>query len=206
MKLSLFAAAALAVIGCTSAQAAIVKPGDVAVPVSPAFGAVAPGGLVTNQYNGLGVNFSTPVAIFSDPPLAWSGVNSSNIVDILSPVGGFFTLPGTGTLATTGFLSVEAGNAGVGNLLLEAFDLGGILLGSTVNDDGLGPAGRTLLTLTLPGIHSFRVTTPVRDLFGVNQIEFGTLVGRGTIPEPSTIALMLAALALASATRQRRGR
>lgn len=190
-SLNLALVAGLLSLSAHAAQAAIVKPADAAVPVSPPFGAVVPGGLVTNQYNPFGVNFSTPAAVFSDPPLAWSGVNASNIVDLLTAMNVFFTLPNSLTDAVTNQLSVEAGNSAVGNLLLEAFDINGALLGSTINDDGIGPAGRTLATLNIPGMHSFRISTPARDSFGMNQIEFGDLVPVGQVPVPATLALAL---------------
>jgi hypothetical protein len=159
--------------------AGLVTPTSIAHPprTSPAFGPLAAGGLVTDQYRSLGLLFGpTRVAIFDDPPRAFAGVNSQGIVDLLSPVEASFVLPGTSTRASTNRLSVEVGISDVGSILLEAFGASGTLLGSTTNDDGIGPHGRTLATLALDGIVSFRVSNKVPgddDAWGINQIEFG---------------------------------
>jgi len=152
--------------------------------VSPAFGPVVH--TFTSEYDAFGVHFSagppapnTPTAIYSDPPLAWGGVNGSGIVDLLASVDGMLVMPGTGGLAAqVSCLTVEGGFAGVGNLLLEAFDCDGNLVASTVNDDGIGPTGRALMTLNLaagPGIAAFRVSTPApggfADTYGVDSID-----------------------------------
>jgi hypothetical protein len=129
--------------------------------------------VITTQYDAFGVHFSDVVntAIFNDPPLAWGGVNNSGIVDLIAPVNGKIVLPGTGgTPGSTSSLSVEGGNAATGNLLLEVFDCDGNLIGSTINDDGIGPNGRKLMTLSIPGMSSFRVSTPAVDTFGVDSI------------------------------------
>ena len=140
--------------------------------VSPAFGAATY--VVTNDYDAFGVHFSdggVDTAIFSDPPLAWGGVNGGGVVDLIEPVQGKIVVPGTGGSAgQTTSLSVEGGFAAVGSLLLEIFDCDGNLIGSTVNDDGTGPNGRTLMTLAMPGIASFHVSTPGSDTFGVDSI------------------------------------
>ena len=46
-----------------------------------------------------------------------------------------------------------------------------MLLASTVNDDGVGTYGRTLLILSTPDISSFKISTTAFDLFGVNEIQ-----------------------------------
>ena len=171
-----------------------VTPDLVAIPVSPAFGLLAPGGQVTDQYKDYGVIFSDGVAtaIFSDPPLAFGGVNGNGIVDLLAPVNGYFVSPGTTNLASTDYLSVEAGYARVGDLLLQVFDVNRVLMGFTVNDDGTGPHGRTLLTLSIPGMAYFSVSTPGQDSFGVDQLDFNT--PGGAVPEPTTLLLLGAGL------------
>ena len=141
--------------------------------VSPAFGAATY--TVTNDYDAFGVWFSdggVNTAIFSDPPLAWGGVNAGGIVDLITPVQGKIVVPATGGLSgKTSHLAVEGGIADVGNLLLQVYGCDGNLLGSTINDDGTGPNGRTLMTLDIPGMHSFRVSTPAGDTFGVDSIQ-----------------------------------
>jgi hypothetical protein len=151
--------------------------------VSPAFGTLVAGGLVTDQYRSKGLIFGPArVGIFSDPPNAWGGVNSSNNVDLVSPVEWSLVIPGTTSPAKTSSISVEVGFSAVGSILLEAFGAGGVLLGSTVNDDGTGPHGRTLANLSLSGMRSFRVSG--EDSWGIDQIEYGDLVD-----PPSVLAL-----------------
>jgi hypothetical protein len=178
------------ILTSTSYGLTTVTPDLVSVPVSPAFGPVAPGGQVTDQYKGYGVIFSDGIAtaIFSDPPLAFGGVNGNGIVDLLTPVNGYFVIPGTSTLASTDYLSVEAGYADVGNLLLQVFDVNRVLLDSTINDDGTGPHGRTLLTLSIPDMVYFSISTPQQDTFGADQLSFNT--PGGAVPEPTTMLLL----------------
>ncbi len=180
------------ILTSTSYSLTVVTPDSILNPVvSPAFGTMAVGGQVIDQYKGFGVMFSdvVPTAIFSDPPNAFGGVNGNGVVDLLAPVNGHFVIPGTTTIASTDYLSVEAGFAGVGNLLLNVFDINNALLGSTINDDGTGPHGRTLLTLSTPGMVYFSVSTPGQDSFGVDQLSFDP-PGGGAVPEPATMLLL----------------
>jgi len=156
-----------------SAPGSIVTPDSILRP--PPLCCLVPDSRVTDQYKSVGLLFGpTPVGIFSDPPAAWAGVNSNNVLDLISPVEVSFVMPGTNKPATTKHLSVEVGFAAVGSLLLEAFGAGGVLLGSTANDDGIGPHERTLATLNLDGISSFRVSG--NDSWGIDQIEYGELI------------------------------
>ena len=189
----------IALLASASYASTIVTPALEPVPVSFAFGPVEAGGQVTDQYSDYGIVFSDGVAtaIFDDPPLAFAGVNTGGILDLASPVNGYFVVPGTFDLATTDSLSVEAGIAdAVGNLLLEVFDINHVLLGSIVNDDPisgtLGPHFSNLLTLNIQGIAYFSVSTSNNDLFGVDQLEFNAPVAAGpaAIPEPSTLMLL----------------
>jgi hypothetical protein len=136
----------------------------------------APTRAITNDYDAFGLAFGVggeTTAIVNDPPLAWAGV-VNGAVNLRGPVHGAFVLPGTGGVeAQTSRLSVEGGFAAVGTLRLEAFDCAGRLIAFTANDDGLGPNGRTLMTLTAPGMHSFRVTTEGSSTFAVPSIDFG---------------------------------
>jgi hypothetical protein len=132
VALVLMAAAALA----GSAQATIITPDSFGGPfcLSSAFGSATCG--ITTEYAAGGLVFDGAVAVFNDPPDAWGGINGTNVVDLISPVGGYFVMPSSSIFATTGFLSVEIGNAAVGSLLLSVFDVNGSLLGSSLNDDG----------------------------------------------------------------------
>src|SRR5262249_29546303 len=115
------------------------------------------------------------------------------------PVHGFFVVPSTTTNATTGAITVEIGLAAVGTLTLDVFDLSGTLLGSTLNTSAIGPHGRTLASLAIPGIHSFTVSG--LDTWGIDQIELGSITeprttppidppASSTVPEPTTLLLL----------------
>ena len=83
---------------------------------------------VTNDYDAFSVHFSaagSPTGIFFDdsdsPPqvLAWGGINASGVIDLVSPVRGRVVMPATGgAVGRTSQLSVEAGFAPTGNLVL----------------------------------------------------------------------------------------
>ena len=209
--LRLGAALVLVVLAVQQSSAIVVDPNFIVRPppcTSPPLGLITPGcGLVTTEYGGFGLVFGPDkVAIFNDPPDAWGGVNANDIVDFLAPVSGFFVVPSTTTPGLTGFISVEAGLVdSAANILLEVFDMNGALLGSTIGDDGIGPNVRNLMTLSLPGIHSFKVSTPTGDTYGVDQIEFDTPTPAAAIPEPSTGLLLATGLLglLASGWRRR---
>jgi PEP-CTERM motif len=189
--LTMWALTVLTLMFVSSAHAGTITPDLAPVPISPRLGAVAAGGRVTDQFKAFGVIFSDGVAtaIFDDPPLAFGGINLAGTVDLVTPVNGFLVIPGTTTLTSTNFLSVEAGLTGEGNLLLQVFDVNRVLLGSTVNDDGLGPHDRTLMTLRIPGIAFFSVSSPGGNTFGVDQLDFngGEL---STVPEPGALLLL----------------
>ena len=150
----------------------------------------AAGGLLFSQ---MGVG----TAVFLDPPNAWGGINESGIIDLLAPVNAAIVVPGTMIPGTTDYVAVEAGYADPGNLQLNVYGIGGNLLATRLNGlDGIGPHGRTLIILNLPGIRYFSVWTPQADGFGVDQIELGqiTPAGGGVIPEPGTALLAGAGL------------
>jgi hypothetical protein len=188
----------------TTAQAVTVLPNSVSPepPVSPAFSNPVAGGIITNQYKQFGLMFGPdPVAIFTDsvgPPRvdAWGGVNASNIIDLISPVSGFFVLPNTTTPALTAFVSVEVGYIpNVDDVKLEVFDANGNLLASSFADDGIGPHDnggsggehRYLATVFADGIHSFLVTGTT-NTWGMDQIAFCSDLK--PVPVPPTALLL----------------
>jgi hypothetical protein len=73
-------------------------------------------------------------------------------------------------------------------------------LGFTFNDDGIGPNGRDLLTLSIPGMVYFDVFTTAQDTFGVDQLSFNTPSG---VPEPCTFLLIGFGLAGVGLLRRR---
>src|SRR4029077_2785107 len=89
--LAMWALTALTLTFASSAHTGTITPDLVPVPVSPAFGDVAAGGRVTDQFKAFGVIFSDGVAtaIFDDPPLAFGGVNLAGTLDLVTPVNGF---------------------------------------------------------------------------------------------------------------------
>lgn len=176
------------------------------VAVSPAFGVPVIGGIATTQYAHLGLILSdrgaagpsVQTAVFSDPPLAWGGVNGlGGDIDLLSPVDGRFVLPSSMIDALTDMVEVEVGFASPGTLTLYVYGSNGSLLDSRVNGlDGLGPNGRHLIKISRSNkdIASFRVAG--NDTWGMNQITFGDLVRSGgpvgpEVPEPGTLAMLV---------------
>lgn len=195
-----FAAAAMAAFSVAGMASAFV-PGDVAVPVSPAGGALVAGGDLGAKYIAYGVDFTWGgvEGIFSDPPLAFGGVNGAGDIDLLSAVDGRIVLPNTLTTAGTTYLYAEAGFAGDGSLTLEVFDAAQSLVATLVNGPPLGQFGRTTFTYTGSAISYFRISG--QDSFGVNEI---LLAPRGVVPEPMTWALMIAGFGMVGATLRRR--
>jgi hypothetical protein len=150
---------------------------------------------ITTQYDsgGLVFNSGTGTATFNDGggTFAWAGINAG-ILDLLSPVDVQIVLPGTTTQGVTSSVSVEAGFASAGALLLSVYDSSHHLITSRVNGlDGLGPDGRSLITISASGIAFFEVSTPGQDTFGVNQIDIAdvTAVPGGNVPEPASALL-----------------
>lgn len=158
------------------------------VVVSPAFGPLAAGGTVGANYIAYGVDytFGGVEGIFSDPPLAFGGVNGSNNLDLVSPVDGRIVVLNSLVQGLTNRIFVEAGFADPGSLLLEVFDIDGNLLDSEVNGLPLGPNGRTTFEIIRANfdIASFRVSG--NDTFGVNFVE---IEEPQAVPEPMTLAV-----------------
>ncbi len=162
-------------------------PGDRVPPVVVSPGSVAAGGVVGTNYIAFGVDytFGGQEGVFNDLPLAFGGVNGSNVVDLLAPVDGKIVLLNTTTQGLTNFVSVLAGDAGAGNLLLSVFDVNGNLLGTATNGNGV-----TTFSVNRPGfdIASFRVSTPAGDTFGVRRVTIEAPIS-AAVPEPATLAV-----------------
>ena len=161
----------------------IFTPADAPHVTSFVFGFVSPSGVITTQYIDFGVDFtsfngSPNVAVFADAPGtdAWTGVNRAGILDLLTDTFGRIVAPGTTGQGTTDLIQIEAGVLDSDDgLVLEVFNTAGVLIGSTIFDDGIGPTGRSLARLSVDGIGSFRVTTPLDDHYGITTIWLGEI-------------------------------
>jgi|AraplaMF_Col_mMF_1032025.scaffolds.fasta_scaffold00123_46 hypothetical protein len=195
---TLISATALALLlstGVSTASTISFTPSSVpAVAVSTTFGGVVPGGTAGANYIAFGVDFSYggTEGIFRDPPLAFAGVNSGNIIDLVSPVDGRIVLPGTTTQGSTNFFSAEAGLSPPGALTLTVFDVAGNILQSVLNGNPLGPNGRTTFSISIAGIAAFRISGA--NTFGVDGITLETPSAVATTPIPAAISLFASAL------------
>ncbi|MEB3292768.1 MAG: PTPA-CTERM sorting domain-containing protein [Synechococcales bacterium] len=157
-----------------------------AVVTSPPFGQLASGGTVGTSFINFGVDYTYGgvEGIFNDPPLAFGGVNASNILDLRSPIDGRIVLPGTTTQGLTSLISVNAGSSDLGTLLLEAFDIGGNLLASAINSQ----SGVSTMTIDRSGVFDiafFKVSTN-GDTFGVQQVTLEQPISNA-IPTPALL-------------------
>lgn len=160
------------------------EPASAAHPNCPPFGACPPGIQVTIEYLTFGVDFTTfnghpPVGVFTDPPDKFGGVNASGDLDLVTPTCGRIVLLGTTTQGLTNFIGAAAGAvSGPADILLEAFDGAGGLIGSSIADDGVDADGDLIAEVPDPSgsIASFCVSTPTADTHGVHFIYLDTPV------------------------------
>lgn len=153
------------------------EPSDAPHATCKAFGPCPPENFVTTEYLGFGVDFSAwaghaPVAVFDDPPEKFGGVNDSGILDLFTTTCGRIVVPGSSAAGLTDFIAVAAGLADPGGNFLEAFDSGGVLIGSSFNDDGMDADGDLIAEVSDPtnSIAGFCVSTPNKDAFGVHFV------------------------------------
>lgn len=196
-------------MSATAAQA-ILSPGafgpdsNPAVAVTPFFGPLAPGGALGTNYIDFGVDFSYGgvEGFFDDGDInEFGGINGAGDLDLLTGVDGRIVTLGTLTQSTSNFIFVEAGFAAPGTLLLQAFDLSNMLIGSQVNTAANGPNGRSVFFISTPGIAFFSLTGS--DTFGVAQISINP-ASLGGVPEPTSWAMLIAGFGLVGATLRRR--
>jgi len=151
---------------------------------TPAFGLLVAGGEVGTAGIDFGVDYSYGgiEGIFDNgggDEGAIGGINGSDILDLLTDVDGAIVVPGTTDPGLTSYLSVEAGHADEGTLLLEVFDMDGVLITSVVNGLPLGPHQRLTMTIDRGDVYDiafFKVSTPGADTYGVDQIDMETPV------------------------------
>jgi hypothetical protein len=139
------------------------------------------------------------------PPNIIGGTNSAGQLDYSVPItAAFFSTANTSLKATTGFVQVLGETFPDGSTVtLEAYGVGGNLLGSaSVSEGGVFGQGATL-SLTLAGIHSVRFFSSGGTV-GFDNFEFGELAA--AVPEPASWAMMIAGFGLAGAAARRRDR
>jgi hypothetical protein len=160
------------------------EPASAAHPTCPAFGACPPGSQITTQYLAFGVDFTVfgghpPVGVFTDPPDKFGGVNAGGNLDLLTPTCGRIVLVGTSTQGRTNFIATAAGfSGGPQDLLLEAYNNAGALIGSSLADDGVDADGDLIAEVPDPSgqIASFCLSTPTGDAHGVHFVYLNTPV------------------------------
>jgi hypothetical protein len=162
-----------------------------AVSASPAFGSLGSNGTLGSSFINFGVDYTYGgiEGIFNDPPLAFSGVDGNNIIDLLSPIDGRIVLPGTTTQGLTSLISVVAGHAAPRALLLEAFGIGGNLLTSVINSQG----GIDTMTVDRGGVFDiafFKISTVTGDEFGVQQVTLEQPISN-VVPTPALLPCLI---------------
>jgi opacity protein-like surface antigen len=200
--------AALLAASAVPASAAVVThdANDIAVPNSPPFGAVVPGGVVGTAAIAFGVDytFGNSEAIFDDGGGvdAFCGLNGSGVCTLQDAVDGRIVLLNSTTQGFTSSVSVEAGFAANGSLTLSVFGLANNLLATAVNGPPAGPNGRTTITINraLADIAYFRISGA--DSFGVNLVAIES--PGAAVPEPATWAMMIGGFGLLGAAARRR--
>jgi hypothetical protein len=153
-------------------------------PLCPPFGACPPANQITTQYLAFGVDFTVfnghpPTGVFSDPPEKFGGVNASGDLDLITPDCGRIVVVGTGNQGVTNFIAISAGSVGgPADILLEAFNAAGALIGSSIADDGADADGDLIAEFSDPGqqIASFCVSSPTQDTYGHHFVYMNTPV------------------------------
>jgi hypothetical protein len=136
------------------------------------------------------------------PPNIIGGTAANGTLNYATPItASFFSTANTATKATTGFVRVLGDKFPDGSTAtLEAYGVGGNLLGSvSVNEGGTFGQGADL-SLTLAGIQSVRFFSSGATI-GFDNFEYGDLTAVGVVPEPASWALMIAGFAAVGALR-----
>jgi hypothetical protein len=159
------------------------EPISAAHPTCPPFGPCPPGSQITTEYQGFGVDFTQfgghpPVGVFVDPPEKFGGVNGGGILDLVTASCGRIVVVGSTSQGLTDFIGASAGGVGgPSDILLEAFNPAGTLIGSSIADDGVDPDGGDLIAEVsdpTQQIASFCISTPTADTYGMHFVYLNT--------------------------------
>ena len=153
-------------------------------PTCPPFGPCPPGSQITTEYLAFGVDFTVfnghpPTGVFVDPPEKFGGVNAQGDLDLLTPDCGRIVVVGTTDQGRTDFVAIAAGSVdGPADILLEAFNAAGVLIGSSIGDDGFDADGDVIAEVSDPTqqIASFCVSSPTQDTYGHHFVYLNTPV------------------------------
>ena len=153
-------------------------------PLCPPFGPCPPGSQITTEYIAFGVDFTVfnghpPTGVFSDPPEKFGGVNAQGNLDLVTPDCGRIVVLGTTNQGLTNFIGIAAGSvSGPADILLEAFNAAGALIGSSIADDGVDGDGDLIAEFADPNqqIASFCVSSPTLDTYGHHFVYLNTPV------------------------------
>lgn len=185
------------------------------------------GGLVEDQYAGLGIGFGNTAVTRTNGTLTFAPAGSIfpwappptslNYRSLDGAVEGVFVAPKLSGYATTSYLSIEflgvqsSGLSGVG--AISVFGTHGQVLGNAFTSSGIGPHGGSVVTIHTPGIILFAAyrTLSAADPdatapWGIAQIEFGPLQSVNRTPEPTGLALFAIGLATLAGTGRRNRR
>jgi len=203
------AGAVLALAGARGARADSITP-DVLGPNRPALtpaiqgGPVSANGLVTTQYQQVGLGFPDAGALIDIGGVsAWAPVVQSAAASTLDfdggPVKGAPVRPGTSLPNPADVLGVRFANSKPGFGVVTAFGEGNRFLGSSTVAD-IGAPGNDLVTVSAHGIRSFAAVltlTPPAGVpqsaaadplvWGVREVNFGQ--STHLTPEPASLVL-----------------
>src|SRR5580693_2180544 len=168
---------------------------------------------LTNQFENLGAIFSTvggsPFAALVDLGLghAVSGTNgigavsASGNLDYALDTDIFLVVPGTLQPAVTDSISIQGDEIpSFGQVILSAYDTAGNLIASKSVED----QGGTLFSLSVPGIHEFRLHSQHGDVAYDNLVfDVPTAPSPSGVPEPSSVGLLGVALLAGLVWKQR---
>jgi hypothetical protein len=139
------------------------------------------------------------------PPTIIGGTAANGTLSYGTPItAAFFSTANTATKATAGFVRVLGDKFPDGSTAtLEAYGVGGNLLGSVSVNEGTTFGQGADLSLTLAGIQSVRFFSNGATI-GFDNFEFGEL--SAVVPEPASWALMIGGFAIAGISVRRRAR